>query len=152
LFFIALTLHIPFIFYPAKESFLILIDELTRSSMSNQLAQRTANPNQQGKMKMAYKTMDYKRYLCLTLGLNLVLLILCIIIDNLGIMLDILSTFCCTALIFMFPSMFYLKAVSKAERESPEVFLPDLKINKYKAYFVIGIGAIAFVFQLIALI
>lgn len=34
MFFIALSLHVPFIFYPAKEAFLSLFDELTRNSMT----------------------------------------------------------------------------------------------------------------------
>lgn len=116
LFFIALSLHVPFIFYPAKEAFLSLFDELTRESMTKQLKNKL-NQDPNGpvvKTKMAYKSMPYKRYLMLTLGLNILMLILCILIDNLGMMLDIISVFCCTAMIFLMPAFFYLHAVEQA--------------------------------------
>jgi amino acid permease len=66
---------------------------------------------------MAYKNMDQQRYVGLTLLLNLFVLILAILIDDLGIMLDIISSVCCTAMIFLMPGFFYLYSVKKCMEE-----------------------------------
>ena len=61
--------------------------------------------------RLAYKEMKLKYYLAGTLLFYLVIIVGAIIIQSVSIIFDFASAFAITATAFIFPGMFYLKAV-----------------------------------------
>ena len=61
IFMIVIACHIPYIFYPCKETMLVMIDEITNQSMSKEIEGRLSfqgQTSQNSEKQMSYKNME----------------------------------------------------------------------------------------------
>jgi hypothetical protein len=118
IFIVVLASHVPFAFFPAKETFLVIIDETENQSISKGLDRRLSAisvGNEAGgdDGEMAYKKMKDSKYIPLTLLLVLMIFVFSVICSNLTILIDIISAVSGTVLVFMLPAFFFLFSTNK---------------------------------------
>ena len=85
--------------------------ESNRRTQMSMAKTRLTNVTTAETNRLAYKDMKLKYYLAGTLLFYLVIIVGAIIIQSVSIIFDFASAFAITATAFIFPGMFYLKAV-----------------------------------------
>ena len=132
-FLLVLACHIPYIFFPAKESFLIIVDEIRNQSMSkaiemgfqtDQIGEVLDTNAHNGKKetpkenKMAYKEMEPLYYYGITLGIYLVINLGAIFIEDVTVIFEAVGAIGCGTIGFIFPGWFYLLMEKKYASET----------------------------------
>ena len=119
-FLLVLACHIPYIFFPTKESFLIILDEATNKSMQKELEFKVQNREigqvrdivaegeVEGEAELAYLKMSSLKYYSMTLLLYSVCILGSVFIDNIGTVFEFVGAFGLSLTSFTLPSIMYL--------------------------------------------
>jgi hypothetical protein len=153
-FLVVLACHIPYVFFPTKESLLIMVDELQRKSMSKailygiqqahfgQVRDRVTDDGEdEGESALAYQKMNACQYLLLTMLLYGVIVTMAIFVDDLSTIFDLIGAFGFSFTSFILPAVFYLRMTGDSTtfrtggQSSNEILL-----NRCGAYFLIALG------------
>jgi amino acid permease len=113
-FLLVLGCHIPFFFYIAKESTLIIIDELNRESITKQMKQIEKEvsegsfvPSEEGR-PMPYKNMSNTIYYPVSVLIFVIVMLGAIFLENIGVIFQYISAVSVSCQSFIFPGVFYL--------------------------------------------
>ena len=158
-FVLVLGCHIPFIFFQSKEAVLIIVDEYNRKSISKELQDRLPSgsteltellkdPNDGPaasqtdlKTSPAYKQMPYSIYLTFTLLTYLSQLVGALLIEDIGIIFQYLSSICCCNMSFFLPALAYLTASNRYHSDSQRA---EHAGTRRLSYFFVVLGLVTF--------
>jgi len=115
---VILACHVPYIFFVAKETLLVFIDEATNRSVSSLLDKRTAAMkfhSSQPPTQLAYKDMNIIKYNVITVSCFFMIITASIFLEDIGLVFTLCSAVSVSCLSFLFPGFFYLMASEKFE-------------------------------------
>lgn len=157
IFCLVLGCHIPFMFFPCKETLLVMVDEFRTGSISKAMSQRiqaAGSPKESHNTDMGYKSMPDRLYYSITFALIGCLFILSIVVKDLSTLFDLVGMLACTFYIFLFPSFGWLLSVIKVnslENTQYDVEIRQKFLKQAKSTLLIVVGVAAFTVQLVSL-
>jgi len=156
-FLIVLACHIPYLFFPTKESFFIIVDEFRNQSMSKAIEVSiqkerigevldTNAHNGQKKNTMAYKQMEPLYYYGITLTIYVLIILGSIYIEDVEILFEAVGAVGGATISFIFPGWFYLLMEKKHASETHK------KQNRGKHFAAIVWIVIGVVYMILAFV